>query len=58
MGILVKIIIILGIIFLIAGMFTRSKEERVERRNRTTNILLVVLIVLLAVSIAMGFLNR
>jgi len=58
MGILFKLIIILGMIFLIAGMFTKSKAERIERRNRTTNILLVILIVMLAVSVAMGFLNR
>jgi uncharacterized membrane protein YtjA (UPF0391 family) len=58
MGILFKIIVILGLIFLIAGLFTRSKAERAARRNRTTNILLVVLIVMLAVSTLMGFLNR
>ncbi|MBI9079280.1 MAG: hypothetical protein JEY79_06010 [Pseudodesulfovibrio sp.] len=58
MGILFKLIVILGLVFLIAGMFTKSKAERVERRNRTTNILLVILIVMLALSVAMGFLNR
>lgn len=58
MGILFKLIVILGLIFLIAGMFTKSKAERIERRNRTTNVLLVILIVMLAMSVAMGFLNR
>ncbi|MBI9087583.1 MAG: hypothetical protein JEZ11_28605 [Desulfobacterales bacterium] len=58
MGILFKLIVILGLIFLIAGMFTKSKAERIERRNRTTNILLIILIVMLALSVAMGFLNR
>lgn len=58
MGILFKIIIILGLIFLIAGMFTKSKAERVERRNRTTNILLIAIVVLLAVSIGMNLFNK
>lgn len=58
MGILFKIIIILGLIFLIASMFTRSKAERVERRNRTTNILLIVIIVMLGASIAVNMFNR
>ncbi len=58
MGILIKLIIILGLVFLIAGMFTKSKKQRVERRNRTTNILLIVIIVMLAISIVTGFINR
>lgn len=58
MGILLKLIIILGLIFLIAGMFTKSKAERVERRNRTTNILLIAIVVLLAASIAINIFNR
>jgi Ca2+/Na+ antiporter len=58
MGILFKLIIILGLVFLIAGLFTKSKAERVARRNRTTNILLAVLIVMLAVTTIMGFINR
>jgi Ca2+/Na+ antiporter len=58
MGILFKLIIILGLVFLIAGLFTKSKAERVARRNRTTNILLVVLIAMLAVTTIMGFINR
>jgi Ca2+/Na+ antiporter len=58
MGILFKLIIILGLIFLIAGLFTKSKAERVARRNRTTNILLAVLIVMLALTTIMGFINR
>lgn len=58
MGMLFKIIVILGLIFLIAGLFTKGKAERAQRRNRTTNILLVVLIAMLAISTLMGFLNR
>lgn len=58
MGILLKLIIILGLIFLIAGMFTKSKAERVERRNRTTNILLIAIVVLLAASIAVNLFTR
>ncbi|MFH1913466.1 MAG: hypothetical protein ABIK45_04245 [Pseudomonadota bacterium] len=58
MGMLFKIIVILGLIFLIAGLFTKGKAQRAARRNRTTNILLVVLIAMLAVSTLMGFLNR
>jgi Ca2+/Na+ antiporter len=58
MGILFKLIIILGLVFLIAGLFTKSKAERVARRNKTTNILLAVLIVMLAVTTIMGFINR
>ncbi len=58
MGILFKLIIIFGLIFLIAGMFTRSKAERVARRNRTTNILLIIIVVLLALSIGLNLFNR
>ena len=58
MGILFKIIVILGLIFLITGMFTKSKAERVARRNRTTNILLIVIVVLLAVSIGINLFTR
>lgn len=58
MGILLKIIVILGLIFLILSMFTKSKAERIERRNRTTNILLIAIVVLLAVSIGINLLNR
>ncbi len=58
MGILFKVIIILGLIFLIAGLFTKSKAERVARRNRTTNILLIAIVVLLAVSIGMNLFNK
>jgi len=58
MGILFKIIVILGLVFLIASMFTKSKAERVERRNRATNMLLVAIVVLLAVSIGLNLFNR
>lgn len=58
MGILFKVIVILGLIFLIAGLFTKSKAERVARRNRTTNILLLAIVVLLAVSIGINLFTR
>lgn len=58
MGILFKLIVILGLLFLIAGMFTKSKEKRIERRNRTTNFLLIAIVVMLAVSIAVNLLTR
>ncbi|CCH49382.1 hypothetical protein [Pseudodesulfovibrio piezophilus] len=58
MGILFKLIIILGLVFFITGMFTKSKAERIERRNRTTNILLVAIVVLLAISIGLNLLHR
>lgn len=58
MGILFKLIVILGLIFLIAGLFTKSKAERVERRNKTTNALLVAIVVMLGVSIAVNLFTR
>jgi len=58
MGILFKIIVILGLIFLITGMFTKSKAERVARRNRTTNMLLIAIVVLLAMSIGINLFSR
>lgn len=58
MSLLVKLIIILGLIFLIVGQFTRSKAERVARRDRTTNILLIIVIVMLGLSILSNFLTR
>ena len=58
MGILFKLIVILGLVFLIAGMFTKSKAERVERRNRTTNFLLIAIVVMLGVSIAINLFTR
>lgn len=58
MSFLVKIIIILGLIFLIAGQFTRSKQQRVERRDKWTNVLLVIVIVMLGLSILSNFLTR
>ena len=49
---------ILGLLFLIAGMFTKSKAKRIERRNRTTNFLLIAIVVMLAASIAVNLLTR
>ena len=53
MSILTKIVIILGLIYLIAGQFTKSKAVRQERRTRTTHILLGVLIGLMLISVVM-----
>ncbi len=58
MGILFKLIILLGLVFLIAGMFTKSKAQRIERRNRTTNVLLIAIVVMLGASIAVNLLTR
>lgn len=58
MGILFKLIVILGLVFLILSFFTKSKAERVERRNRTTNMLLIAIVVMLAVSIGLNIFNR
>ncbi|WP_419785895.1 hypothetical protein [Pseudodesulfovibrio sp.] len=58
MGILMKFIVILGLIFLILSMFTKTKAERVARRNKTTNILLLAIVVLLAVSIGINLFTR
>lgn len=58
MGTLVKLIVILGLVFLIVGQFTRSKAERVQRRDKWTNVLLVIVIVMLGLSILSNFLTR
>ncbi len=58
MGILFKIIVILGLIFLISNIFTKSRAERVKRRTRMTNTLLLVLVLLLAVFIVMNLYSR
>ncbi|XXJ18274.1 hypothetical protein ACR42D_01690 [Desulfovibrio caledoniensis] len=58
MGTLVKLIIILGLVFLIVGQFTRSKAERVKRRDKMTNILLVVVIIMLGLTILTNLLTR
>lgn len=58
MSFLVKLIIILGLVFLIASQFTRSKQQRVARRDKWTNILLIIVIVMLALSILSNFLTR
>jgi uncharacterized membrane protein YidH (DUF202 family) len=58
MGTLVKLIVILGLVFLILGQFTRSKAERVQRRDKWTNVLLIIVIVMLGLSILSNFLTR
>lgn len=58
MGILFKLIVILGLVFLILSLFTKSKAERVARRNRTTNMLLIAIVIMLAVSIGLNIFNR
>lgn len=58
MSFLVKLIIILGLIFLIAGQFTRSKQQRVARRDKWTNVLLIIVIVMLGASILTNILTR
>jgi Kef-type K+ transport system membrane component KefB len=58
MSLLVKLIIVLGLVFLIVGQFTRSKAERVQRRDRMTNILLIVVIVMLGISILTNILTH
>lgn len=58
MGILLKLILILGLVFLIAGQFTRSKSERVQRRDTWTNVLLIIVITMLGLSILSNFLTR
>ncbi|WP_207262736.1 hypothetical protein [Desulfovibrio sp. Huiquan2017] len=58
MSLLVKLIIILGLIFLILGQFTRSKQQRAARRDRMTNILLIVVIVMLGMSILTNILHH
>lgn len=58
MSFLFKIIVILGLIFLITSQFTRSKQQRAARRDKWTNILLIVLIVMLGLSILSNVLTR
>ncbi len=58
MGFLIKLILVLGLVFLIVGQFTKSKTKRVERRDKWTNVLLVVVIAMLALSILSNFLTR
>ena len=58
MSFLFKIIVILGLIFLIVGQFTRSKQQRVERRDKWTNVLLIIVISMLGLSILSNFLTR
>ncbi|MCJ2165718.1 hypothetical protein [Pseudodesulfovibrio sp. S3] len=55
---LVKLILILGLVFLIVGQFTRSKVQRAQRRDKLTNILLVIVIVMLGLSILSNFVTR
>lgn len=58
MGILFKLIVILGLVFLILSLFTKTKAERAARRNRATNLLLLAIVVLLAVSIGLNLYTR
>lgn len=58
MSFLFKIIVILGLIFLIVGQFTRSKQQRAARRDKWTNVLLVLVIVMLGASILTNVLTR
>lgn len=58
MGTLLKLIVILGLVFLIVSQFTRSKTERVKRRDKWTNILLVIVIAMLGLAILSNFLTR
>ena len=58
MSFLFKIIVILGLIFLIVGQFTRSKQQRAARRDKWTNVLLVIVIAMLGLSILSNFLTR
>lgn len=58
MGILFKIIVILGLFFLIAGMFTKSKSQRAHNRNRVANILLALIAALVALSIGLNFFDK
>ena len=58
MGTLLKLIIILGLVLLIVSQFTRSKAERVARRDKWTNVLLGLVVVMLALAILSNFLKR
>lgn len=58
MSFLFKIIVILGLIFLILGQFTRSRQQRAARRDKWTNVLLVIVIAMLGLSILSNFLSR
>ena len=58
MSFLFKIIVILGLIFLIVGQFTRSKQQRVARRDKWTNVLLIIVITMLGLSILSNFMTR
>ena len=58
MGMLVKLIIVLGLIFLIASQFTKSKQQRRAGRDKWTNVLLIIVIIMLGLSILSNFLTR
>ena len=58
MSLLFKLIVILGLVFLIVSQFTRSKQQRAARRDRLTNVLLIIVIVMLGLSILSNFLTR
>ena len=55
MGWFLKTVVILGLIYLILGQFTKSKAVRKERRTRTTNILLGILIASVFVTMILQF---
>lgn len=57
MSFLFKIIVILGLVFLILSQFTRSKQQRAARRDKWTNVLLIIVIVMLALSILSNFIR-
>lgn len=58
MGFFLKFVIILGLVFLIVSQFTKSKAQRVARRDKVTNILLIIVILMLALSILSNFITR
>lgn len=58
MGTLLKLIIVLGLVFLILSQFTKSKAQRRANRDKWTNVLLVIVIIMLGLSILSNFLTR
>lgn len=53
-----KTVVILGLILLISSQFTRSKAQRAARRDKWTNILLIIVILMLGVSILTTLITR
>ena len=58
MSFLFKIIVILGLILLIVSQFTRSRQQRAARRDKWTNVLLILVIAMLGASIVTNILTR